>query len=118
MATGWPSDEKGRLLDHIVDPVGLARLALMVRLGACIHPIDKMLSMRLRAGSGCRRAGTGPACRPGGSRSRGRRGPGFGLAAHAGAVDSGEDRCDDVVSQGEQGADDPGAAGRDLVAAG
>ena len=32
-------------------------------------------------------------------------GPGFGFTAHSGAADAGEDRCDDMVSQGEQGAD-------------
>ena len=42
-------------------------------LGACIHPIDRMLSMRLLPASRCRGAGTVPACRCGGSRSRGRR---------------------------------------------
>ena len=41
--------------------------------GACIPPIDKMLSMRRMAAFRCRRAGTGSACRCGGSRSRGRR---------------------------------------------
>src|SRR6266699_6629657 len=42
-------------------------------LTSCLHSlIDKMLSMRRRAGSRCRRAGTGCACRSGGFRSRGR----------------------------------------------
>jgi hypothetical protein len=33
-----------------------------VSLGACIHPIDKMLSMRLQAASRFRRRGRVPAC--------------------------------------------------------
>jgi len=36
--------------------------------------------------------------------------PDFGFAARAGAADAGEDRGDDVVAQGDQGAD--GAGGR------
>jgi len=44
--------------------------------------------------------------------------PDFGFTAHAGAADAGEDRCDDVVAQGEQGADGADGGWRDVVAAG
>jgi hypothetical protein len=45
-------------------------------------------------------------------------GPVFGLAAHAGAADPGQDRRDDVVAEGEQRGDGPGGVCRDVVAAG
>jgi hypothetical protein len=45
-------------------------------------------------------------------------GPDLGFAAHAGAADPGQDRCDDVVAEGEQRGDDAGAVRRDVVAAG
>ena len=80
--------------------------------------IDKMLSMRLLAASRCRRAGTGYACRCAGPRSRGRRRSRFGLAAHPRAADSGQDRGDNVVAEGKQGADGAGGGWRDMVAAG
>src|SRR5258708_25162993 len=44
-------------------------------------------------------------------------GPGLGFAAHPGAADSGQDRGDDMVAEGEQGADSAGGGWRDVVAA-
>src|SRR5205807_1784528 len=45
-------------------------------------------------------------------------GPDLGFAAHAGAADPGKDRGDDVIAEGEQGADGAGGGWRDVVAAG
>ena len=45
-------------------------------------------------------------------------GPDSGLASHPGAADSGQDRGDDLVAEGEQGADGAGGGWRDVVAAG
>jgi hypothetical protein len=42
----------------------------------------------------------------------------LGFPAHAGAADPGEDRRDDVVAEGEQGADGAGGVWRDVAAAG
>jgi hypothetical protein len=45
-------------------------------------------------------------------------GPDSGLASHPGAADSGQDRGDDMMAEGEQGADSAGGGWRDVVAAG
>ena len=45
-------------------------------------------------------------------------GPGFGFAALSWAADSGQDRGDDVVAEGEQGGDGAGGVEWHVVAAG
>ena len=45
-------------------------------------------------------------------------GPGDGLASHAWAADAGEDRCDGLLAQGQQGGDGARILGCEVVAAG
>ncbi len=84
-----------------------------------LHPrIDKMSPMRLLAGSRCRRAGTWLHADAQGLVVAVGDCPDSRFASHAGVADSGQDRGDDVVAEGEQGADGAGRGWRDVVAAG